>query len=303
MKIGMIGMGAIGCAYGAQLSTAFGDDFFAIANGRYYDDIMKNGIVSNGAEYKINVKNGDMAESADLIILLVKNYSLESAIADITPFVGDNTILLPLLNGITASETLRKAFPNNKVLDGLVIGIDATRLDRGSHCTSLGLVQFGEKVNTPPYSSEVNFVCDVLSKTQIPFETPEDMPRTTWKKFMMNVGCNQVSAVCDCQIFECCAIPDFYPLTVGAMQEVVNLAKAKGINLFESDKDNTADFLAKFVKSAKSSMHQDMLAKRKTEVESFGGAIIAMSEEFSLKTPINEFLVAVIKGKETKNGF
>lgn len=301
MKIGMIGMGAIGCAYGAQLSLAFGDDFFAIANGRYYDDLSQNGIVSNGIEYKINVKNSAQAIEADIIIFLVKNYSLDLAIADIAPFVGEKTILLPLLNGITAADTIRKAYPNNKVLDGLVIGIDATRLERGSHCSSYGLLQFGETQNIPPYSKAVQTVQSVLAKTEIPFESPEDMPRTTWKKFMMNIGCNQVSAVCDCLIYECSTIDGIKEITSSAMQEVVNLGKAKKINLFESDRIATENFLANFVKTAKTSMHQDMLAKRKTEVDSFGGAVIAMSNELGLKAPTNEFLVAVIKGKELIN--
>lgn len=116
---GLIGMGAIGCVYGKFLFDVYGDDFSVIAAGARGEKIKKEGVKVNGHQFFPRVAKAP--ETMDLILLAVKNYQLASAIEDMRPFVGEETILLPLLNGITAVEELEKAFPGHTVLEGLAI--------------------------------------------------------------------------------------------------------------------------------------------------------------------------------------
>ena len=68
---------------------------------------------------------------ADLVIFTVKNYHLAQALKDVENVVTENTIFLTVLNGVTARDEIKAAYPNNTVLYGIGMGIDAVRSDEG----------------------------------------------------------------------------------------------------------------------------------------------------------------------------
>ncbi len=81
MRIGMIGLGAVGSVFGMELHKAYGDEFFAIASGKYFTRMENEGITVNSVNYKIKVENGEVpAIPADVIFVVVKNYGLDAAI-------------------------------------------------------------------------------------------------------------------------------------------------------------------------------------------------------------------------------
>ena len=101
MRIGMIGAGAIGSVFGADLYASWPDDFFVIAAGARAERIAREGLVVNGEIYPARVEQpAHGVKPAEIIFVCVKNYGLDSAIADMAPFVGVNTVIVPLLNGI-----------------------------------------------------------------------------------------------------------------------------------------------------------------------------------------------------------
>lgn len=302
MRIAMIGMGAVGSVFGMDLFNAWPEDFFAIASGERYQRLCREGLVVNDVTYPIKVEaTAEGVQPADLIFVCVKNYGLDSAIEDMSPFVGEGTIIVPLLNGISATPKLRAAFPQAKVLFGIAMGIDARRTGHAIDFTTRGILQFGWEKNVEPYAPEVQKVHEVLAKTPIPLEIGEDMERTTWKKWMLNVGYNQVTAAVDCFIYECTTVPNYFALTSAAMQEVVELAKVRGVNLTEEDRVATEQFMAEFPRTAQTSMHQDIKAGRITEVESFGGIVVEYGQEAGIPTPVNAVLKEIILGKEEQN--
>lgn len=302
MRISMIGMGAVGSVFGMDLYNAYPEEFFAIATGRRYERLCREGLVVNDVRYPIRVEQ-PAAETvpADVIFVCVKNYGLADAIGDMRPFVGENTIIVPLLNGISATPTLREAFPQAKVLFGIAMGIDARRTVNAVDFTTRGVLQFGWEKNVEPYAPEVQIVREVLAKTPIPLEIAPDMERTIWKKWMLNVGYNQVTAAVDCFIYECTAVENYFRLTSAAMQEVVELAKARGVDLTEQDRIDTEKFMAEFPKTAQTSMHQDIKAGRITEVDSFAGIVVKYGIEAGVPTPVNAVLREIIRGKEVQN--
>ena len=129
----IIGLGAIGCVYGRRLVKYMGDEFAVIAGGKRGDKLRENGIVIDGETLMPKVISPDDNNfKADLIILSVKNYALDSAIKDIENIITPETILLPIFNGIAGREKLAKAFPDNTVFYGLC-RTDALRTDAVSY--------------------------------------------------------------------------------------------------------------------------------------------------------------------------
>lgn len=299
MRIGMIGMGAVGSVFGMDLFNAYQSDFFAIASGSRAERLKVEGLQVNGEKFAIKVEEPDKkTEPAELILVCVKNYGLAAAIEDMRPFVGEGTIILPLLNGISATPALRAAYPEAKVLFGIAMGIDARRTGHAIDFTTRGTLQFGWEQNAEPYAPEVALVRQVLERTPIPLEIPADMERAAWQKWMLNVGYNQVTAAVDCFIYECTEVENYFRLVRAAMQEVVELAKARGVNLSEADRENTERFMAAFPRTAQTSMHQDIKAGRTTEVDYFGGIVAEYGREAGIPTPVNSLLHEIIKGKE-----
>lgn len=294
----LIGMGAIGTVYGSLLYKAFGEGFTVIAAKDRAQKLRASGAVLNGSTFYPQISTPKApAFSPDLIIICVKNTQLEEAIEDMRPFVGKSTLLLPLLNGITARDALQKAFPDNTVFYGLTIGIDAIRHASGVTNTVDGTIQFGHADNTV-LAPEVPAVREYLSSADIHAEAPEDMLRAQWRKWMLNVGCNQVSAVTGAKMGQLVSIETNLRLFHEAMLEVVALAQACGVNLNEEDARRMEDGMRSFPPNGKTSMLQDVEARRLTEVDSFAGTVLRLAKERGVAAPVNHVLYCLIKSIE-----
>ena len=233
--------------------------------------------------------------------MCVKNYQLDGAIADIKNFVGKETVILPLLNGVTARDRLLDAYPGNRVLYGLSIAIAAQRADRGVTNTVDGVIQFGDADNTEP-ADAVLAVRDFLAAAGIKTEVCPDMIRACWKKWMFNGGCNQVSALTDATYGQMISVEPNRVLFHEAMLEVVALAKASGIRLDEQDALDFEKMLETFSPLGRTSMLQDMQGKRRTEVDSFAGTVMEFGKKLRVPTPVNHVLYCIIKSREELGG-
>ena len=294
-KIGLIGLGACGTVYAAALQQAFGENFRVVARGRRARRL---------GEWRLNGESlhfltPEKGWQADLLWVAVKNYDLETAIDDIRPYVGAHTVLLPTLNGISAKAVLSAAFPYNTVLYGVDMRIDALRQENGVVLTKPAHIVFGKEYNENP-DPEVLAVAAVLEQAGISHEMGANMIRETWKKWMWNIGFNQVTAALDATYGDVATIPEIYDLAERAMFEVYAVAQYMEIPL------STDDILVKryaYQNAApygKTSMAQDMEAGRPTEVEYFAGMLSSLSQRTNTPCPVNEALYLMIKAREAQ---
>ncbi|MGE4213184.1 MAG: ketopantoate reductase family protein [Anaerotignaceae bacterium] len=296
-KVALVGFGAIGCIYAKGLINGC-NDFTVVAGGARGQRIKTTGVKVNGTlvlPKVVSPKNDDW--KADLIIFTVKNYQLAEAIEDVRNMVTDDTILLPLLNGVTAVDELKGAYPNNNVLYGIALGIDAVRTDDGITNSSDGVIQFGNAKNVP-VASDVSAVKEVFDKSGIESEICEDMLRTMWRKWMINVSTNQLSAIIGCGYGGFLNVPQINEAMHQVMLEVIALAQKKGINITKEDAYAYDELLPAFNPEGKTSMAQDVEAKRKTEVDYFSGVAIRYGKELGVETPWNNMMNLIIKGIE-----
>ena len=83
------------------------------------------------------------------------------------------------------------------------------------------------------------------------------------------------------------------------MNEILRIAKAEGIVLTVEDRDETIQYLTTFPLPKKTSMLQDVEAKRRTEIDDMGGMVRMYSNKWNIPTPVNDTLFLSIKAKET----
>ena len=298
-KAALVGFGAIGCIYAKNLIKSIGDDFVVIAGGSRAERIRSKGVIVNGEEVKPRVVEPENTDyKADLIIFTVKNYHLAQALNDVKNIVTENTVFLTVLNGVTARDEIIEAYPNNTVLYGIGMGIDAVRNDEGIKCKCEGTIQFGDADNTV-MSTEVKAVKDLFDKAGIGNEVFPDMIRTIWNKFMINVSTNQLSAITGCGYGNFLTVPELNEAMHQVMTEVITLANKKGINLKEDDAYAYEKKLATFDPVGKTSMLQDVEAKRHTEVDYFAGTVIKFGKEAGVPTPWNDRMYLLIKTIES----
>ena len=123
MKVLILGAGALGGYYGARLLQAGVDVTFLVRQERQ-EKLRSQGIVLRSAagdfQAKVNMASAeDVDPLYDVVLLTCKAYDLDSAIASIAPAVADTSIILPLLNGVSAYDTLDRRFGRRRVLGGI----------------------------------------------------------------------------------------------------------------------------------------------------------------------------------------
>lgn len=123
MKILVLGAGGVGGYFGSRLHEAECDISFMVRSNRI-NELNRSGIsiISDLGNCFINPKlltDGNSSGSFDIIILSCKTYDLDSAIDSIGPLVLDNTLIIPLLNGVAHLKKLDNEFGQKKVAGGI----------------------------------------------------------------------------------------------------------------------------------------------------------------------------------------
>ena len=297
-KMGIMGMGAIGGIYGKELMNTFGDDFYAVADGERGERLKKNGIKVNGDTIFPKVISTTNPETKlDFLILAIKNYQLEESFSEIRNIIHKDTIILPLLNGVTATERIKKDFPENEVLRGLVY-ITAEKRENGEiYSNNKGTITFGDTENKE-LSQSVKLIKDIFDKAGINYNIPEDMISAQWRKWIINIGSNQVSAIVRNGYGKFLEIEELNKVLKNAMFEVVEVAKACGVYLPVEDVDGYDERLKVSQPDLKTSTLQDIENKRRTEIEYFAGDLIRMAKKVGVSVPVNETLYYLIKSIE-----
>ena len=307
-KVLIVGTGAIGASLASIIQKACPGCVYVLAEGERLERYRRDGFVVNGETLHFNLVPSLELASFDLIVVAVKYHHLSLSIEQMREYVGPRTIVLSLLNGISSEEKLGAAFgpgpgaPEGEKLPlyAMSLGIDAVRQDNKVSFTTFGKIHFGDRINTPgAYSQRVLSLSRFFDRTQVPYVIPENMLRSLWYKFMMNVGINQASAVLRAPYGVFQTNTHARTVMVALMREVVALSQAMGMGLVESDIQKIDEPLFSLHPGGYTSMCQDVLAGRKTEVEMFAGQLMELGQRYGVATPVNEAFFNLIKTMES----
>ena len=298
--ISIIGAGALGAAYGGLLHDMDVRSVSFVAGGNRFERLRNEGLIVNGKRYFIPVIPPEyLSAPADLIIVAVKYHHLDDAIRDMRNRVGAETAIISVMNGIESEERIGSVYGMGKVLYAVSVGIDALREGNRVNYSNQGKIFFGETINTIS-TDRIKRIQALFDKAGINYETPPDMMRVMWWKFMINVGINQASAVLRAPFLVFQTSEEARNLMESAMREVITLSEKAQVNLIEEDIKRFNEILLDLNPQGKTSMLQDVEAGRKTEVEMLAGKVIALGRQYNLPTPVNQKLFDLIKEIEAK---
>ncbi len=292
-----IGLGAIGAKYASMIYDYNPSLVNVIVDKNRHDRYQKDGFVVNGKKYFFNyVTANDNAPKADLIFIAVKSTQLSQALEDIRPFVGEDTIVLSLLNGVNTAEVIGKSIGFKYMLYSIIY-MDAVRDKNVINYQSKGRFLFGER-NNHTHSDRVKRVANLFENAQIAYEVPTDMALALWRKYLINIVVNQLSFIVQSgyQLFK----ENQYVLTLTQLigEETIAVAKAYDVDLTQDDIEALKKTMLKIDGKASPSMFQDRLAGRKSEVDIFSGELIKLAKAKGIAVPFNTFIYNLIKAIE-----
>lgn len=291
-KIGILGAGAVGASIAHQItkykpSSQLPSEVFIIAENDRAERYNRNGLLVNGDTLRLPVV---CKGNFDMIILATKSYHLDEALVLLDACVGEHTLLMSLLNGIASEGILGERYGHERVIPAMILGIDAQREAAAIRYANEGVIHYGPNPLVVNQDRAIAEVDDWFLHVGLGHRKSDNITKTLWRKFMINVGANQASALYKAPYSELQADTEARALMLAAMAEVVALSQAEGTGLTPSEIDDWDGILQTLDPTGMTSMAQDAVAGRRTEVDIFAGTIVAMAEKHGLHVPINRML-------------
>ncbi len=288
------GIGAIGSIYAVKLLENKNCNLKILLDETRIEKYKKEGLNFNDKIYNFDytLPQNDDNFKADLIIIGVKNNSLEWVIKNIKNFLTEDTIIMSLLNGITSEDEILNEYKDAKVLYSYFVGHTSTRIGRKIIFDGVGNIIFGTLDHK--FEEEVKEVENFFIDNNITYKIPEDINYARFCKFMMNVGLNQTSALsrAEYSIFQQRGAN--YNLMLKLFEEVSMLARAMGIKNYQNLIPDALKYLDLMIPNGKSSMLQDILNKSKTEVQIFSKTVIDLAKKYNINVPYNQVIYEII---------
>ena len=299
-KVLICGLGAIGSIYAVKILQNNKADLGVLVDKARLSRYKSEPLNFNGKEYLFKYITPEENFSADLIIIATKNNSLRHVLTEINNFVGENTIILSLLNGLKSEDIIAETFGKDKVLYSYYIGHTSTRTGRNVIHDDVYKTVFGENDNTLP-SQNVMAVKNFFEQSNIKYEIPVDMEYSRWWKFLVNVGYNQASAVLNASYGDFQSSERVNNIAINLMKEAVEVAKAYGVKNTQNLIPEVLECIKTMLPQTRTSMLQDVDARRETEVDVFAGYVSELGKKYNIATPYNDMFLEIIKAIDDKN--
>ena len=290
------GIGAVGAIYANKINKYPQCNLKVLVDKKRFENYTKNPKTFNGKPLNFDyVLPENTYYKADLIIIATKFDGLNDAIKNIANFVKEDTIIMSLLNGVTSEEIIAQKYGWKHILISYFIGHSAMRNGNSIIHDGTGDIVFGIDKTKQTDPNDIELVKQFFDNVQIAYRIPEDMMRAYWLKFMLNVSANQPSAIMRLTFGQMQSNPKFLEFLKNIMNEVVEIAKAQGIQNTETMIDEAMIGFNSMIPEGKTSMLQDIEAGRKTEVEMFAGTIIELGKKHGISTPYNKVIKEMIE--------
>ena len=305
-KIIIAGIGGVGGYFGGILAKHFYDndkveiDF--VARGAHLTEIQNKGLKVIKGNYEFIAKptlatdNPSEIGIADFIIIGTKSYDLETTIQQLRPCINQDTIILPLLNGVDSKERIKTILPYNIVLDGCVYIV--SRLKQAGVIENSGNIQtlyfgFDNFVNKKTLLLE-----NLFKQANIEATLSQSISTIIWEKFIFISPTATATSYFDNCIGEILADNEKFKILTALIEEVKQVANIKQITVSEDITEKTLNKLKALPFETTSSMHSDFQNnKPNSELQSLTSYVVREGKKYNLETPTYDKIYAELRKK------
>ena len=296
----------MGGYFGGLLANHFYDnenvEISFVARGEHLKEIQKNGlkVIKGENEFiaKPHIATDNTAEIGivDFIIIATKSYDLETIIQQLRPCINQDTIVLPLLNGVDSKERIKKILPDNIVLDGCVYIV--------SRLKEFGVIENSGNIQTLYFgldnieNDKLVMLEKLFKEANIEASLSRNISTIIWEKFIFISPTATATSYFDKSIGEVLSDKENYETIMELIEEVKQIAKAKQILVSEDITEKTLKKLKLLPLVTTSSMHSDFKNKKSNnELQSLTGYVLREGVKYNLETPIYNRTYAALEKK------
>ncbi|HDR7794630.1 TPA: 2-dehydropantoate 2-reductase [Bacillus luti] len=289
MRILVLGAGGVGGFFGGRLVEKREDVTFLVRSKRK-KQLEERGLVirSVNGDFSFQPKlitKEDQTAPFDVILFSTKAYHLKEAIQDLKPFVGENTVIIPLLNGIAHVSLLQKEFGEEKVIGGLCF-IETTLNDQGEivQTSAANRLVFGEIKSQN--SERVKHISKAFAGTKSSFVLSENILQDMWHKYLFINVMSGVTTLMRAPIGPIRESDGGRDFIQKIFEESVQIMRAIGAPVKENVAQEHMKTIDKISYNMKSSMQRDMEKGSLIEGEHLQGYLLELAEKFSIEAPL-----------------
>ena len=299
MRVCIVGCGAVGSLFAANLAQLEDVEVWAYDLARdHVDAINAGGLRLSGAGEVVGQVRATAEASelpgCDFGIVATKAMHTESAIAATAHAFADGSVA-SVQNGIGNEEAI--AGHVERVVRGTTF--PAGRLVEPGHVQwdVKGDTTIGPFEPSPAPAGEIERLAEACTRAGLPTSAVADARGPQWRKLIFNAATNPVGALTGLTHGRVCENQGLRALVSGLVDEGKAVAAAQGIEL-DADPEELIDHAAIVAYDHKASMLQDVEARRQTEIDYLNGGIVRFGDEHGVPAPLNEAILALVKGLE-----
>lgn len=298
MRIAVMGSGGFGGYFGALLAKG-GADVGFIARGAHLEAMRRAGLRVEGGPEPFHLEQVRTTDDpreigpVDLVMVCVKLWDTETALGEIRPLVGSETMLVSFQNGVLKDSYLRSAYDERRLIGG--VGYVATTISRPGVIARTGPLErliVGEFDGR--HSPRVDAFHEACLAGGINAEVSADIRREIWEKFVFLVGVSATTATMRVEIGPIRENPQTRAFLLDVMREVVAVGRAHGVPLPEDYAEQRLSFADGVAPDMTSSMHHDLERGKPLELRWLSGGVVELGQEVGIKTPLNRAVADIL---------
>ncbi|MBQ9007851.1 MAG: 2-dehydropantoate 2-reductase [Clostridia bacterium] len=293
-RICVAGIGGIGGLLSAMLGQVCRENLSVYTRGAKAEKLRENGLVLHSEFYgekrapaRVCTRAEEVGEQ-DLVIICVKNYSLEQVAEELRPCIRKGTILLPVLNGVDSGDRLRRLFPEAVVCDAVIYTISAANPDGSVTQTGPYTHMFvGSREKDELHQRCARETAELFLETGFDCRFTENIEGEIWQKFVLNCAFNTMTARHRKNIGDIREKEEMRREIRALLEEAYRAGIAEGVQLPEDLVEIKYNYVMHTQPgNSTSSMARDVEAHRPIELEAFTGTVLRISREHGLSAPV-----------------
>ena len=297
MRIAIVGSGGVGGYFGGRLAAA-GSDVTFIARGAHLDALKTHGLTIHSPLGDVKLPRVNATDdtatvgAVDIVLFAVKLYDTAAATALLPPLIGQDTVIVPLQNGVDSVEVLTRTVGREHTAGGTAFVAAAISEPGVIRHTANDRLIFGELDGAPSARLEQLLEAGRAAGFQARLSTTIDAD--IWAKFVYLSVFSGVTTVTRLPIGPIREHPDLMALCQAAGMETMAVARAKGIGLATKVYDDMLAGFQDLPPLVKSSMLVDLERGRPLELPWLSGAVVRIGTELDVATPTHRFIATVL---------
>lgn len=303
MKVAIIGTGGIGGYFGGKIAKA-GYDVTFLARGKQLSALRENGLTVKSILGDFHVDSFNATDrirdigKCDLVILCTKAWQIKEIADELKSILNDNSVVLPLQNGVLAVDELETVIARKYIVGGLCRII--SKIESPGVINHFGIkpiIEFGEFDNTK--SDRVVRIKELFDRSEINSNISKDINSDLWKKFI-SICVSGLLAVTKTTYGELRELPETRQMMIDLLNEIYQLSQKIGIQIDSEYVNRSVAAIDNLPYETTSSLTRDVWEGKPSEIEYQNGTVVRLAEKYNVEVPINKFVYFSILPMEIK---